>query len=60
MHKCVNVSDNLVSITLVEAQLQRSQAWWQPFLLSKTALGVKWGSSLFHVGSASSTPPAMR
>ena len=42
LHKCINVSNNLVSITLVEAQLQRSQAWWQAFLLSKTALGVKW------------------
>ncbi|MHA6829844.1 hypothetical protein [Ralstonia pseudosolanacearum] len=40
-HACVDVSQNLVSMMLVDAQLQRSQSWWNAFFTSKAALGVK-------------------
>jgi hypothetical protein len=45
-HDCVNISNHLISMTLVQAQLQRSQNWWESFILSKAALGVKWDVNL--------------
>lgn len=45
-HGCVDVSQNLVSVMLVNAQLQRSQSWWDALFKSKAALGVKFDVSI--------------
>jgi hypothetical protein len=45
-HGCVDVSQNLVSVMLVNAQLQRSQSWWSALFKSKAALGVKFDVSI--------------
>lgn len=45
-HSCVDVSQNLVSVMLVNAQLQRSQSWWSSLFKTKAALGVKFDVSI--------------
>src|SRR5260370_14574702 len=40
-HACINVNNHLVSISLVSAQVQRSQSWWDVLLKAKSGLGVK-------------------
>ena len=40
-HSCVNVSTHTVSMTLVAAQLRRSNDWWTRLASEERALGVK-------------------
>ncbi len=51
-HACIDVSRNLVSIMLANAQLQRSQSWWDALLKSKAALGVKFDVKIQNASGA--------
>ncbi|WP_155710207.1 hypothetical protein [Burkholderia stagnalis] len=58
-HACVDVSQNLVSMMLVNAQLQRSQSWWSAIFTSKAALGVKFDVTIQNTqGTAFDFPRA--
>lgn len=45
-HVCVNVGENLLSVMLLNAQVQRTESWWSNLFKETVALGAKFDIAL--------------